>query len=52
MNSLVFNETGIMYLYFLNNSRVLVFPVPAGTVSGDNNLRATLDPDGVFRFVL
>ena len=47
LNHLVFNEsTGSLYLYFPNNSIVSVFPA----VSGDNYLRATLDPDGVFRF--
>ena len=50
MNHLVFNgTTGSLYLSFTNSSMVSVFPAPA--ITGDNYLRATLDPDGVFRFV-
>jgi len=50
MNHLVFNETtGSLYLSFPNSSMVSVFPAPA--ITGDNYPRATLDPDGVFRFV-
>ena len=48
---LVFNEsTGSLYLSLANNSRVPVLHEPG--VTGENYLRATLDPDGVFRFDL
>ena len=49
---LVFNgSSGSLYLSFSNNNSVLftVFPAPADTAVGDNYLRATMDPDGVFR---
>jgi len=47
---LVYNESGSIYLSFQNDSD---FSITSSTVSeGDFYHRATLDPDGIFRYVL